>query len=96
MTHVFRGRAPLSRSAKHVRGWGGAHLEVQDIVVKHLHAHGLRLGLLHQQPLVLVPGRAQRLLLILLQSMADVRIPAHTGRESTPTHALDQEHTASL
>ena len=57
--------------------WSGAHLEVQDVVVKHLYAHGLRLGLLHQQPLVLVPGRAQRLLLVLLQSrqVSSERLP---------------------
>ena len=56
------------RSPKPISGWRGAYLEVQDVMVKHLHAHGLRLRLLHQQPLVLVPGRAQRLLLVLLQS----------------------------
>lgn len=64
----IRGRRLLSRSSERVWRWRGNYLEIQDVMVKHLHAHGLRLGLLHQQPLVLVPGRAQRLLLVLLQS----------------------------
>ena len=54
-----------------------ACLQLDGVVVEDLHAHDLRLGLLHQQPLVLVPRRRQRLLLHVLHASATAQKPVN-------------------